>query len=210
MDYSSWHLYAYCANNPVNYTDPTGHWVHTIGVETSINCIFSASYSHQIGIDSKGYVNFSVSTSVGVKISKPSAGVAWVYSSYPNISSVSNLAGKTFTVGASIDIFLFSISGTVYVDTSSGKAGVSGSASKGVGVKVPGGGASTGACRVKTYCSKKAKVSSLFKMPIGKIKKFRAKRKTINVKREKRCISFSGKKIKGKITRSKDFSLNKK
>ena len=25
MDYSSWHLYAYCANNPVNYVDPSGH-----------------------------------------------------------------------------------------------------------------------------------------------------------------------------------------
>ena len=206
----TWHLYAYCANNPVNYVDPTGHWVHTFGVETSVSCIFSASYSHQIGIDSKGYVNFSVSTSIGVKISKPSAGVAWVYSSYPNLSSVSGLGGKTFTVGGSIDIFLFSISGTVYVDTSAGKAGICGSASKGVGVKVPSGGGSTSAYRVKTYCSKKAKISSLFKMKIGKKKNFKAKGKKVTVKREKTCISFSGKKIKGTITKSKDFALKKK
>ena len=26
----TWHLYAYCANNPVNYVDPSGHWIETI------------------------------------------------------------------------------------------------------------------------------------------------------------------------------------
>ncbi|MGL4484772.1 MAG: RHS repeat-associated core domain-containing protein, partial [Anaerovoracaceae bacterium] len=25
-DYGSWNLYTYCANDPVNYTDPSGHW----------------------------------------------------------------------------------------------------------------------------------------------------------------------------------------
>lgn len=27
MEPGTWHLYAYCANNPVNYVDPTGHFV---------------------------------------------------------------------------------------------------------------------------------------------------------------------------------------
>ncbi len=27
---SQWHLYAYCANNPINYTDPSGHFVYAL------------------------------------------------------------------------------------------------------------------------------------------------------------------------------------
>ena len=206
----TWHLYVYCANNPVNYVDPSGHWVHTIGFEASVNCIFSALYSIQIGIDSKGYINFSQSIAVGAKISNPSVGSSWVYSSYPNLKSVDGLSGKTFNIGASLDIYLFSISGTVYVDTSVGKAGVSGSVSKGNGIKVPSKGGSTYAYRVKTECSRKYKISSLFKMIVGKTKTLRVKGKTMKLKREKMCISFKGGKIQGKITKNKDFRLNRK
>ena len=28
-DANTWHLYVYCANNPVNYVDPSGHWFET-------------------------------------------------------------------------------------------------------------------------------------------------------------------------------------
>jgi len=36
-DSGQWHLYTYCANNPVNYVDPSGHYVVSIG------CRFEAS-----------------------------------------------------------------------------------------------------------------------------------------------------------------------
>ena len=45
---SQWHLYAYCANNPINYTDPSGHikvdnWIASAVLDTSFSIIAGAA-----------------------------------------------------------------------------------------------------------------------------------------------------------------------
>ena len=39
-DPNQWHLYAYCANNPINYVDPSGHWVRTYGRSSARNTYY--------------------------------------------------------------------------------------------------------------------------------------------------------------------------
>ena len=49
QDAGTWHLYLYCANNPVNYVDPSGHWFFVPflvkGAAVAIGGIVLASYT---------------------------------------------------------------------------------------------------------------------------------------------------------------------
>jgi RHS repeat-associated protein len=44
-DPNQWHLYAYCANDPINYVDPSGHWVISIWKHSVMNTTGTARLS---------------------------------------------------------------------------------------------------------------------------------------------------------------------
>lgn len=53
----TWHVYAYCANNPVNYTDPSGHYP----MELSVKMYWFSLSKHKkrINLANVSYINFS-------------------------------------------------------------------------------------------------------------------------------------------------------
>ena len=125
------HLYVYCANNPVNYVDPSGHWVVSLGMESSFSFLVSGGTSVQIGIDSHGRFNFSGTVYGGFKISSSfGTGKALVATVMPNLNNVKDLGGLSFKAGAHVDFLLFSVSGDAYVNIpnklkKNGQAGIS-------------------------------------------------------------------------------------
>ena len=52
----TWHLYAYCANNPVNYTDPSGHYP----MELSVKMYWFSLSKHKkrINLANVSYINY--------------------------------------------------------------------------------------------------------------------------------------------------------
>ena len=42
----TWHLYAYCANNPVNYVDPSGHLAISAGAIAAASAAMIAAIAH--------------------------------------------------------------------------------------------------------------------------------------------------------------------
>lgn len=128
-----WHLYAYCNNNPINYVDPSGHSVISIGFKEEIAAIIGAYAMVSINTDFK-YLTYC--QAAGVKIvtnAFVSAGVAITYFKHKNVDGIKGWGfstGVSFCVGAKI-------SASLGVDvTSSGKLIGHGSAGGGLGVSI--------------------------------------------------------------------------
>ena len=128
-----WHLYAYCNNNPINYVDPSGQSVISIGFKEEIAAIIGAYAMVSINTDFK-YLTYC--QAAGVKIvtnAFVSAGVAITYFKHKNVDGIKGWGfstGVSFCVGAKI-------SASLGVDvTSSGKLIGHGSAGGGLGVSI--------------------------------------------------------------------------
>ena len=200
-------LYMYCANNPVNYVDPSGHWVVTLGMDKSFNAIASGGVSVQLGVDSSGRFNLSKTKYGGFKISSSfGKSKALVISVMPNMSNVSSLSGWSVKAGIHADFLCFSVSGDAYVNIpnklkDNGTAGISVSGGVQASVKKPSGGAHVYLTYTRTSSSfsiknimKKKKYSKKFSFNGEKIHVYKSKTKKkvnrIGVKVNKKYTAY--------------------
>ena len=113
MNPETGHLYVYCANNPVNYVDPSGHWFFALGVEFAASCIVSYKNATQVAIDTKGNFTVCGSDAYGVKISLPHIGISGIVTvgtGYVDDFSEQKKK-KSFDIGADIELGSVSLSG---------------------------------------------------------------------------------------------------
>ena len=96
---SQWHLYMYCANNPINYVDPSGHWVISIGRKYEATYIYGVYGMVSASTDGS---NLLISLSAGLKFTTTvAASKSWILSLY-TAKSVDGLLGWGITLGVSV------------------------------------------------------------------------------------------------------------
>ena len=110
------HLYMYCANNPVNYVDPSGHWAIAIGVTAKAGCIIYIKTGVFFVYDSNGNSGIMLTMSGGVEIDAPDVARATEMIIYPGTNNIKKLNGYTADIGASIGFGIFSLGGSVNID----------------------------------------------------------------------------------------------
>ena len=119
------HLYVYCANNPVNYVDPSGHLFFSAGVEITLSCIATYVNTTQLTVDTHGNFTVENSRSYGVKIAWPKysvAGFFMVGSGYID----GRKKQRKFDIGADVEIGAFSFVGGLSITNGSASAYFSG------------------------------------------------------------------------------------
>ena len=99
-DYPQWNLYAYCAGDPVNHSDPSGHWVYSLGFHFKVAAIIGVYFGLAINVDSKGYL--SVTASKGIVVMTNAVITANGYiAGYSWYDSVDNVTGFGISMGVS-------------------------------------------------------------------------------------------------------------
>nr|WP_294688476.1 RHS repeat-associated core domain-containing protein [uncultured Anaerostipes sp.] len=119
-------LYVYCANNPVNYVDPSGHLFFSAGVEFTFSFVATYKNTTQITIDTHGNFTIENSRSYGIRIAWPKyskAGFFMVGSGYID----KNKEEKRFDIGADVEVGGFSFSAGLSITNGSASAYFSGS-----------------------------------------------------------------------------------
>ena len=193
---SSLHLYTYCYNNPVGNTDPSGHWVYSIGVEAQVSAILGLYGGYAINLDS-GW-NINVTASVGLMITtNVIAGISGFVAGYSKYNSVDNLRGFGVSVGVAFS-FGVKLSGSGGVSLSpNGKMSRAECVSLGTGVSV----APVPYFEIKagyTRGSRKINLAQILKWKRNKQKTYKVGGMKIGVKRNKTNVRLSSNKIKKK------------
>lgn len=91
-------LFAYCNNDAVNNSDPTGHWAIAVCADFAVAAIYGCYFNIGVCFDGKG--NIGIFVTVGMSIvtnmyASISIGVSW----YPRYKSIFDLKGVSFTRG---------------------------------------------------------------------------------------------------------------
>ena len=186
----TWHLYAYCANNPVNYVDPSGHYVISVGFKAEAAAIIGAYALVSINTDGK---YLSLCGSVGGKVITNVAASISVILNYYRYKTISQLTGWGFSAGISFCCGL-KLNGNASVDVSSkGNLSFHGGGGYGGGIGLPIPYWDTEYGYTKQY--KKWKIKSISKSK----KKYTVLRQKISVQRFGKYVEVKKGKRKVKI-----------
>ncbi len=188
------YLYTYCANNPINYIDPSGHWVTAVSIEGSISIIFSVKTSMYVAVDNKGYMAIAMAVTYGVEISNAifsGAGFSVAICFYPTLKSVDNLSGSGFSAGATLDFAVISVSGGVSIapNTIAGYGSLSKGLGSGFKLKRPK--FSVYANYTNSTQSSKMKITTLLNKPKDYVKNVYVRNKKIKIKNKKSYLEIS-------------------
>ena len=119
------HLYMYCANNPVNYVDPRGHWVVDVGITSIASCVVSFKDTNLVAVDGKGNVGYATMSSEGIAIDVPNADIILEAFLFKGVKSIGKLGGLSGDIGGSVKLGVTTASAGVGI--SAGSVAVSGS-----------------------------------------------------------------------------------
>ena len=119
------HLYVYCANNPVNYVDPSGHWVVAVGVTSIASCVVSFKGTNLVAVDGKGNVGYATMSSGGIAIDVPNTNIILEAFLFKGVKSIGKLGGLSGDIGGSVKLGVTTASAGVGI--SAGSVAVSGS-----------------------------------------------------------------------------------
>jgi len=90
-DKDTWNLYAYCAGNPINYVDPSGHWVVGVYLELQAACVLGGVLSFGVNANEHGF-NVTVTPGLQFQINaSASCSVAFVW--FPRMKSLKEMLG---------------------------------------------------------------------------------------------------------------------
>lgn len=88
---ATWNLYGYCAGNPVNYVDPSGHWVVGLYIELQAACVLGGVLN--FGVNANEY-GFNVTVTPGFQFQvNASASISLAFVWFPNMKSLTELLG---------------------------------------------------------------------------------------------------------------------
>jgi hypothetical protein len=118
--------YSYVQNNPVRWTDPTGHWTFSVDYTWSGFAIGGGRFSISVALDQQGNVGLVVSPGGGgYTAAGGSAGISGTWTPAP---SINDLKGWSAQVGGSVreavgpggELVFFQSNGVGYVGVSLG------------------------------------------------------------------------------------------
>jgi len=194
------HLYVYCANNPVNYVDPSGHWVVAVGVTSIASCVVSFKGTNLVAVDGKGNVGYATMSSGGIAIDVPNTNIILEAFLFKGVKSIGKLGGLSGDIGGSVKLGVTTASAGVGI--SAGSVAVSGS----VGFTTPSLPFSVSAYLTYTSVKGYFNINKFLKKKKGVTKKI----KKVVFENKKTSLNVTIGKYKYNISKNKKIKLIKK